>query len=114
MSTNHLLIYYIYKSFLRPNFKSQTEENLKFKNQKQFCTFVTEEIKSKFSRLNFYKNDDFVLDEEDGLFHLNIVPKENYLNSKIVKKGVEEIYSAFKYVFNTLNIDFKKLLNDLL
>lgn len=106
--------FFIYKFFFNSIFqrtmpeKFNTEEALKFKTPKKFFSFVCEEITIKFPRLNFYKNSEFIVEEEDEINHLKIVSKEDYTGTKIHKNGVEEIYSAFKYVFNVLNIDFNR------
>jgi len=58
--------------------------------------------------LNFYKDESYIVDEEEGIFHLKIVDFAECQSAKILKNGVEEIYSTFKHVFNGLNINFNR------
>lgn len=89
---------------------SENEGKNKLKKTQSFINYITQEIKQKFPRLNFYKDENFIADEEDGIFHIKIVEFNESDGVKIFRNGVEEIYSTFKHVFNSLHIDFNRFI----
>ena len=88
---------------------AQAEKFLKLQTSTKLSLIMTNEIKERFFRLDFYKGDNFILDDMDGV-HMFIVNPRDSPEAKILKNGVEEIYSTYKTVFDELNIDFKKYL----
>lgn len=97
----------------RLEFRSFTEAApsegiLKLKSSANSLQLIIEELNKKFPRLNFYKENGFLLDEEEGVIHIKIVDYDESSKSRVFRNGMEEIYSAYKSVFNELNIDFNK------
>jgi len=87
-----------------------SEGILKIKTVSNLVSLISQEILQKFPRLNFYKDENFLIDEEDGIVHIKIVDLQASAEANILKNGVEDIYSTYKRVFNSLNIDFNKLI----
>lgn len=88
--------------------KSPSEGIIKIKSTASLSTMISTDIQKRFPRLNFYRNENFLIEEEDGILHILIVDPKDSGEAKILRVGVEEIYSTYKRVFNALNIDFNK------